>query len=72
MVDDVLICDYITGVLMRDELQSEIDRIQRVLIRIHKKPLETREAQQIAVDNASKLFKALLAAKPQNRRENSQ
>lgn len=63
MSDDVLIRDYIVGVMRRGELTSEIERLRQVLVRIHKSPLETREAQRTAVCHATALFKALLAAK---------
>lgn len=62
-MDDVLIQQYIANTLRRGELYLEIERMRQVLVRIHKNPLETKEAQQTAVGHASKLFKALLAAK---------
>ena len=62
-MDDVLIQQYVLNTLKRGELYIEIERMRQVLVRLHKKPLETKDAQRTAVSQASKLFKALLAAK---------
>lgn len=62
-MDDVLIQQYVVNTIRRGELYIEIERMRQVLLRIHKKPLDTKEAQQHAVSHASRLFKALLAAK---------
>lgn len=63
MSDDVLIREYVNRIVRVGELYIEIERMRQVLVRLHKNPLETREAQRTAVSHATALFKALLAAK---------
>ena len=54
---------YIADVLRRNELYIELERVRKLLVRLHKYPVENKESQREMVSQATKLFQALLAAK---------
>lgn len=63
IMDDAMIQRYVMNVVVHNELYLEIERIRQVLIRLHKTPHDTKEKQRKAVEQTSKLFRALLAAR---------
>ena len=55
--------NYIEHVLRRGELYLELERIRRLLIRIHEHPVPNREEQREVVSQATRMFQALLRAR---------
>lgn len=55
--------EYVNDVIRRGELYLEIERIQQLLIGMHKHPIPDRESQHKTVSRMDKIFKSLLAAK---------
>jgi hypothetical protein len=55
--------EYVETTIRTGRLHDEIERMRQILVRLHKTPDANKESQMDKVQHATKVFRALLAAK---------